>query len=128
VKAEPSYLSATIWRQSTISARGCVLLRSGKVAFEGTAEETTARYIAMTSEHGMAQLSERQDRAGNGTMRATYIALWDAKWNRINSILPNRPFAIELEYQCEDSVRDFGVSVDIETRCLGCPCDRTDIH
>ena len=93
----------------------CVLLKSGKVAFEGTAAETTARYVALTSEHGMAQLSERHDRSGSGVMRATYIALWNAKGDRINSILPNQPFVIEVGYRCEQSVRDFGVSVDVDT-------------
>ena len=48
-------------------------------------------------------------------MRATYIALWDAKGDRIDSILPNHPFVIEVGYQCEHSVRDFSVSIDIET-------------
>ena len=48
-------------------------------------------------------------------MRATYIALWNAKGDRINSILPNHPFVIEVGYQCEHSVRDFSVSIDIET-------------
>ena len=48
-------------------------------------------------------------------MRATYIAFWDAKGDRIRSILPNHPFVIEVGYHCEHSVRDFSVSIDIET-------------
>jgi lipopolysaccharide transport system ATP-binding protein len=93
----------------------CVLLKSGRVAFEGTAADTTARYVAMARGQGMAQLSERQDRSGSGVMRATSIALWDAKGDRIHSIRPNHPFVIEVGYQCEHSVRDFSVSIDIET-------------
>ena len=93
----------------------CVLLKSGKVDFEGTAADTAARYVAMAREQGMAQLSERQDRSGSGVMRATYIALWNDKGDRINSILPNHPFVIEVGYQCQDSVREFSVSVAIET-------------
>jgi lipopolysaccharide transport system ATP-binding protein len=93
----------------------CVLLKDGKVAFAGTPAETTGKYIAITTEQGMAELSQRRDRSGTGAMRATYIALWDAKANRINGILPNQPFVIEVGYDCEQSVRDFGVSIDIET-------------
>ena len=53
----------------------CVLLKSGKVAFEGTAAETTARYVAMASEQGMAQLSERHDRSGWGDARHVHRAV-----------------------------------------------------
>jgi hypothetical protein len=69
----------------------------------------------MTSAHGMAQLSARQDRSGSGAMRATYIALWDANANKISGILPNQPFVIEVGYDCTQSVRDFGAAVDIST-------------
>jgi len=90
-----------------------VVLHEGRLVFVGDPAEAVARYSAEGA--GMiGDLRARRDRRGNGTIRASTLAVERLRGEPVGIVQPFEPFEIVIEYAAQATTRDVAVSIDIE--------------
>ena len=93
-----------------------VVLRSGRVAFDGDVTHAIAEYSSREGATLIGDLRERHDRAGKGEIRSTGIALRGSDGELTRAVRPYEPFDILLSYHAKTRLANVDVSINIETR------------
>jgi lipopolysaccharide transport system ATP-binding protein len=91
-----------------------VVLRAGRVAFDGDVSHAVAEYSVRQSQALVGDLRDRHDRAGKGEIRSTSIALRGANGVLTRAVRPYEPFDILVSYEAKMPLADVEVSVNIE--------------
>jgi lipopolysaccharide transport system ATP-binding protein len=92
-----------------------VVLRAGRVAFDGDVAHAIAEYSAREGEALVGDLRDRHDRVGKGEIRSTSIALRGADGELTRAVRPFEPFEILVSYEAKMPLSEVDVSVNIET-------------
>ena len=91
-----------------------VVLRSGRVAFDGDVAHAIAEYSAREGAALIGDLRDRHDRAGKGEIRSTSIALRGSDGELTRAVRPYEPFEILVSYEAKVPLAGVDVSVNIE--------------
>jgi homopolymeric O-antigen transport system ATP-binding protein len=90
-----------------------VVLRGGRMVFDGEVAEAIDKYSAHDGAALVGNLRSRHDRAGRGEIRSTSIAITrGGVFTR--SVPPGEPFEVIVSYEAETALEDVAVSVVIE--------------
>jgi lipopolysaccharide transport system ATP-binding protein len=92
-----------------------VVLRAGRVAFDGDVGHAVAEYSAREGDTLVGNLRDRHDRTGKGEIRSTSIALKNADGELTRAVRPYEPFDIEVSWEAHVPLVDVDVSINIET-------------
>jgi len=92
-----------------------VVLRAGRLAFDGDVSHAIAEYSARDGATMVGDLRDRHDRAGKGEIRSTSIALRRSDGELTRAVRPYEPFEIVLSYDAKVPLAAVDVSVNIET-------------
>ena len=92
-----------------------VVLRAGRLAFDGDVSHAIAEYSARDGATLVGNLRDRHDRTGKGEIRSTSIALRGSDGELTRAVRPYEPFDILLSYEAKVPLAAVDVSVNIET-------------
>ena len=92
-----------------------VVLRSGRLVFDGDVAHAIAEYSAREGADLVGNLRDRHDRVGKGEIRSTSIALRGPDGVLTRAVRPYEPFDILVEYEAALALREVDVSINIET-------------
>jgi lipopolysaccharide transport system ATP-binding protein len=74
-----------------------IYLKNGKLVESGPAEQVIATYMRAAQGPAAANLSDREDRNGNGKVRFTSLALRDSKGNEVSALTCGQEGIIEMK-------------------------------
>jgi lipopolysaccharide transport system ATP-binding protein len=91
-----------------------VVLRGGRLAFDGDVAHAIAEYSAGEDSALVGDLRDRHDRAGKGEIRSTSIAFRNSEGLLTRAVRPYEPFDIIVSYEARIALSGVDVSVNIE--------------
>jgi lipopolysaccharide transport system ATP-binding protein len=91
-----------------------ILLRDGRVAADGSAEEAVARYTDSEDRILVEDLSRRLDRRGSGEIRCVRLSLTDPRGGLLPTVRPHEAFHVVIEYEAAHELAEVEVSIDVE--------------
>ena len=106
------FVSHNMGAIKNLCTRG-VLLDKGRMTFDGKIEDTISRYIGLSEEIINTELSERQDRIGNGRIRVVGISLLNEKGQDISEVFVGDYLKIKFYLESQDDV-------DFSKMIVGC--------
>jgi lipopolysaccharide transport system ATP-binding protein len=71
-------------------------LENGKIAFEGTAEESVDYYLSSSEDNKILKVEDRDDRTGSGKVKLTNIKLLNKKGAEVNSVISGEFLRLKL--------------------------------
>ena len=92
-----------------------VVLRAGRLAFDGDVSHAIAEYSARDGAALVGNLRDRHDRAGKGEIRSTSIALHGSDGEYTRAVRPYEPFDIVVSYDAKVPLAAVDVSINIKT-------------
>jgi lipopolysaccharide transport system ATP-binding protein len=92
-----------------------VVLRAGRLAFDGDVTHAIAEYSARQDATLVGNLRERHDRVGKGEIRSTSIAIRGSDGELTRAVRPYEPFDIVVSYEAKVPLASVDISINIET-------------
>jgi lipopolysaccharide transport system ATP-binding protein len=83
----------------------CILLESGRVAYDGKTDETLERYLSKSISLTSVKLADRADRYGSGDAIATNLEFLDHKGNPVSEILSGQDLLLRLSFRVKYATR-----------------------
>jgi lipopolysaccharide transport system ATP-binding protein len=93
-----------------LCAKG-ILLDKGKILFAGGIEQTIIKYSQITSTLSNTDISLRQDRNGNLTIKLTKVSFFNDLGEEIQHILSGQSIVIRIDYFSEKEIEKANVLI-----------------
>ncbi len=90
------FVSHNMAAVENLCTRGMVL-RQGRVTFEGTAPQAVSAYLAQNKTRAVANLEDRTDREGDGRVRATALRIYNSAGEQTDIIKMLESFTVEVD-------------------------------